>query len=132
MASDKLVSADVILASASRGDTNTRDFNNDSYAGADFFVDQTAQGSTTAFVSVKIQGKIPGTTIYNTIATVSPATTPTWTKRVRIYPGASTSLDSTGITTSTINEFLPPIWRIATTNVSTSNVTFSVSAYFYA
>ncbi len=121
-----------ILASTSRGDTTTRDYTFDEFRGADFFVKQTAQASTLASVSVKIQGKVPGTTEYYTLATISPATAATFTKRLRIYPGASTALNSTGLDPTVLNELLPATWRIASTNVSTSAVTFSVSANLYA
>lgn len=122
----------VILPSLSRADTTDRDYVNDSFRGADFFVNQTAQGSTIAFVSVKLQGRVTGTTEYYTVTTISPATTATWTKRVRVYPGATTALNSTGLDPTVLNDFLPGIWRIASTNVSTSAVTFSVSAHLFA
>lgn len=121
-----------ILESASRNDTTTRDFTTSDFRGAEFFVKQTAQGSTLAFVSVKVQGRVPGTTEYYTVGTISPATTATFTKRLRIYPGASTALNSTGLDPAVQNDFLPPIWRIASTNVSTSACTFSVSANLFA
>lgn len=122
----------VILPSTSRGDTTTMDYENNRWRGADFFVKQTAQGSTLAFASVKIQGRVPGTTEYYTLGTISPATAATFTKRLRIYPGASTALNSTGLDPTVLNDFLPSIWRVASTNVSTSSVTFSVSAHLFA
>ena len=76
-----------ILPSESRTDTTTRDFTNDPFRGADFYVDQTVQGSTLAFVSVKLQGKIPGTTKYWTVGTIAPATAGTFQRRLRVYPG---------------------------------------------
>lgn len=121
-----------ILPSESRTDTTTPDQVNDQFRGGEFFVDQTAQGSTDAFVSVKLQGKIPGTTKYWTVGTISPATAATFQRRLRVYPGASTVSDTTGIVTTVVNDSLPPVWRIATTNVSTSAVTFSVSANLFA
>lgn len=129
---EKPVSHFIVFESASRTDTNSRDIENDQFRGGDFFLRQTAQGSTIAFVSAKIQGKVPGSTEYYTIATISPSTTATFTKRVRIYPGASTALNSTGLDPTVLNDFLPSIWRVATTNVSTSAVTFSVSAHLFA
>ena len=121
-----------ILPSESRADTTSPEFVNDQFKGADFFVDQTVQGSTTAFVSVKVQGKIPGTTKWWTVGTIAPATAATFQRRLRVYPGATTALDSTGVIATAVNESLPSIWRVATTNVSTSAVTFSVSANLYA
>ncbi len=132
MASDRLVTSLVILPSASRADENSRDYVNDQFRGGDFFVQQTAQGSTLAFVSVKLQGKVPGSTEYYTLATISPATSAAFTKRLKIYPGASTVSDSTVLSQAVVNDFLPGIWRIASTNVSASNVTYSVSANLYA
>ena len=133
---EKRVTSLVILPSASRGDTNSVDYTNDQFLGGDFIVDQTVQGSTTAFVSVKIQGKITGTATYYTVGTITPATAATFSKRLRIYPGASTVNDSTALQPSpapyTLNEFLPPVWRVATTNISTSAVTFSVVANLYS
>ena len=121
----------VILPSTSRGDTTTRDYVNDSYSAAEIFVDQTAQASTVAFVSVKLQGRVLGTTQYYTVGTISPATAATFTRRLRVGPLATTALDSTALVTTTVNEPLPPVWRIASTNVSTAAVTFSVSANLY-
>lgn len=132
MAADKLVASLVILPSESRGDTTTRDYVNDQFRGGDFFIDQTAQGSTIAFVSAKLQGRVPGTTQYYTLATISPATAAAFTKRLRVYPGASTALNSTGLDPTVLNDFLPGIWRIASTNASTSPTTFSVSAHLFA
>lgn len=124
-----------ILPSASRADTNSVDYVNKKYIGAEFIVQQTAQGSTTAFVSVKVQGKIPGTTSYYTVGTITPATSATFSKRMKIYPGASTALDSTGLQPApapyAVNDYLPAIWRISSTNVSTSAVTYSVSVNLY-
>lgn len=120
-----------ILPSESRADTTTQDYANDQFKGIELYVDQTAQGSTTAFVSVKLQGRIPGTTKYYTVGTISPATAATFQRRLRVYPGATTALDSTGVVATSVNEYLPAIWRVATTNVSTSAVTFSVSANLY-
>lgn len=126
-----LVESFVILPSESRGDTTTRDYETPRFSAADIFVRQTAQGSTTAFVSVKLQGRVPGSTEYYTVATVSPSTTAAFTRRLRVRAGGSTALDSTALTTTTVNEALPAIWRIASTNVSTSAVTYSVSANLY-
>jgi hypothetical protein len=130
--SEKLAGNLVILASESRSDTTSRAIENDQFRGGDFFVRQTAQGSTTAFVSVKLQGQVPGSTEWYTIGTISPATTATFTKRLRVYPGASTALNSTGLDPTVLNDFLPSIFRVASTNVSTSAVTFSVSAHLFA
>ena len=131
--SDKRAVPLTILASASRTDTTTQDYVNDQFKGGDFIVDQTVQGSTIAFVSVKLQGRIPGTTAYWTVGTISPATTATFRRRLKVYPGATTAIDSTGlVATVTVNDFLPAVWRIATTNVSTSAVTYSISANLYA
>lgn len=134
--SDKAVTSLTILASESRGDTTTRDFQTPHYKGAEFIVNQTAQGSTTAFVSATIQGKIAGTTSYYNIGILSPATSAAFSKRLRIYPGASTALDSTGLQPSaapySINEHLPAIWRVKSTNVSTSAVTYSITANLLA
>ena len=121
----------VILPSTSRGDTTTRDHVNDQYTAADFIVDQTAQGSTVAFVSVALQGRVLGTTKYYTVGTISPATAATFTRRLKVGPQATTALDSTALVTTTVNEALPPVWRIASTNVSTGTVTYSVTANFY-
>lgn len=121
-----------LVASESRGDYTSPTFRNDSYKGGDFFVDQTAQGSTTAFVQVKIQGLVPGTTSWYTLATISPATSAAWTKRVRVYPGASTGLNSTGLDPTVLNEFLPPTYRVTSTNVSTSAVTWSCGVNLFA
>lgn len=130
---DKRVTSLVIAPSTSRGDFTSSDIVNDQFRGGDFIVDQTAQGSTLAFVSVKLQGRIPGTTKYWTVGTISPATTATFQRRLKVYPGASTALDSTGLLAGvTVNDFLPAIWRIASTNVSTSACTFSLSAQLYA
>lgn len=130
---DKLVTSLVFLPSTSRGDVTTRDYVNDQFRGGDFIVDQTAQGSTVAFASVKLQGRIPGTTSYWTVGTIAPATSAAFQRRLKIYPGASTALDSTGlVAAATVNDFLPSIFRIASTNVSTSAVTFSVSAQLFA
>lgn len=131
---DKRATSLLILPSASRDDTNTQDFKNDQFVGGDFFVDQTVQGSTLAFVSVKLQSKIPGTTKYWTVGTVSPSTTATFQKVLSVSPGNSTFLEgeTTGITGTLINGYLPGIWRISSTNISTSAVTFSVSANLYA
>lgn len=128
----KTVTSLVILASEARGDVVGRWIENDQFKGGDFFVKQTAQGSTTAFATVKIQGQVPGTTEAYTVATIAPATAAAFTKRVRIYPGASTALNSTGLDPTVLNDFLPGIWRVSSTNASTSAVTFSVSAHLFA
>lgn len=130
------VSSLTILESASRGDTTTRDFQTPHYKGAEFILNQTAQASTVSFANAVIQGRIAGTTSYYTIGTMTPATAATFSKRLRIYPGASTALDSTGLQPSaapyTINEHLPAIWRVKSTNASTSAATFSLTANLLA
>ena len=128
---DKFAVPLTIVASESRADFTGPDLKNDQFRGGDFFVEQTAQGSTTAFVTVKIQGKVPGSTTYYTLATVSPSTTVTWSKRVRIYPAASTALNSTGLDPTVLNEFLPTIYRVTSTNASTSSVTWACSASLF-
>ena len=125
------VSSLVIFDSAARADSTGRWYKNDQFRGGDFFVKQTAQGSTTAFVTVKLQGRVPGSTEAYTIATISPSTTAAFTKRLRVYPGASTALNSTGLDPTVLNDFLPGIWRVTSTNASTSTVTFSVSAHLF-
>mgnify|MGYP001610871309 CR=1 FL=1 len=104
---------------------------NDAFRAADFFVDQTAAASTLGFVTVKVQGRVPGTTKYYTITTISPATTSTWQKRVRLDPDASTTLYSAGLVPTVLHEPLPAIWRVASTNASTGTVSYSVSANLY-
>lgn len=126
------VSSLVIFESLARGDTVGRWIENDQFRGGDFFVKQTAQGSTLAFPTVKIQGRVPGTTEAYTVVTIAPATAAAWTKRCRIYPGASTALNSTGLDPTVLNDFLPGIWRVTSTNASTGTVTFSVSAHLFA
>ena len=128
----KSASSLVILPSESRGDATGRWIENDQFRGGDFFVRQTAQGSTLAFPTVKIQGQVPGSTEAYTVITITPATAAAFTKRVRLYPGASTSLNSTGLDPTVLNDFLPGIWRVTSTNTSTSPVTFSVSAHLFA
>src|SRR3990167_6904078 len=114
--SDKRSVPLVIAPSTSRGDFTTQDYHNDQFRGGDFIVDQTAQASTLAFVSVKLQGRIPGTTKYWTVGTISPATTATFNRRLKVYPGATTGLDSTGLVAAvTVNDFLPSVWRVAST-----------------
>lgn len=122
----------VILPSEARGDVVGRWIENDQFKGGDFFVRQTAQGSTLAFPTVKIQGQVPGSTEAYTVTTILPATAAAFTKRVRIYPGASTGLNSTGLDPVVLNDFLPGVWRITSTNASTGTVTFSVSAHLFA
>lgn len=132
MAADKVVGNLVIAESAARNDSTGRWIENDQFRGGDFFVRQTAQASTTAFVQVKIQGRVPGSTEAYNIATIAPATTATWTKRVRVYPSASTALNSTGLDPTVLNEFLPSEFRFTSTNAGTGTVTFSVSAHLFA
>lgn len=131
-----LVTSLTILESASRSDVTTQDYKTPNYRGAEFIVNQTAQASTTAFPTISIQGRIAGTTSYYTITTMTPATAVPNSKRLRIYPGASTANDSTGLQPSaapyTINEALPAIWRVKSTNVSTSACTFSLTANLIA
>lgn len=129
---EKTVTSLVVLPSEARGDVVGPWITNDQYRGGDFFVKQTAQGSTLAFPTVKIQGQVPGSTEAYTITTITPATTPTWTKRVRVYPGASTALNSTGLDPTVLNDFLPGVWRVSSTNASTGTATFIVSAHLFA
>lgn len=132
MPSDKAVTSLVVMESASRGDAFSQEFVNDSFRGCDLFLRQTAQASTIAFASIKLQGRVPGSTEWYTVAAVSPTTAVPFTKRLRVYPNASTALNSTGLDPAVQNDFLPGIWRVASTNVSTSACTFSVSGHFFA
>ena len=135
MSAGKRVASIVVLPSESRVDTTSPEFINDQFRGAEFIVRQTAQGSTIAFVSVKVQGKVVGSTQYYTVATITPATSPAFTKRLVLYPGASTANNSTTLEPAAApyvaNEFLPARWRVTSTNASTSAATFSVSADLY-
>lgn len=129
-----VVTGTVLVPSAARADYTGPDIPNTKYIGADIIVNQTAQATTDAFVTVKVQGKIPGTTSYYTVATITPATSASFSKRLKIWPGASTALDSTGLQPSpapyAVNDYLPSVLRITSTNAATT-VTFSVSANFY-
>lgn len=125
----------VILPSLSRADTNSQDFLNSRFRGCEIMVNQTAQASTLGFIRVRLQGRVPGTTQYYNVGTVNPATTVAWVRRLRVYPGATTALDSTGIgagVQATVNEFLPGIWRITSTGVGVGAVTFSVTANLFS
>ena len=133
MASDKAVASLTILPSEARQDAFSQEFVNDQFRGGDFFIRQTGGASTASFVSVKLQGKVPGSTEWYTVATVAPATSTAFTKRLRVYPGASTALNSTGLDPTVQNDFLPGIWRIASTNVGTTGtVTWACSAHLFA
>lgn len=138
MAGEQTASALVVKSlTASTGDVTGPEMRNDQFRGGDFIVEQTAQGSTLAFVTVKIQGRIAASsTTWYTVGTIDPATTAVFRKRLRIYPGASTANDSTALQPSpapyTLNEFLPPIWRFTSTNSGTVSVTWSLTANLYA
>ena len=107
----------------------------DQHRGGEFILRQTAAATTVSFANANIQGNVPGTTQWYTIATITPATAATFTKHLTIYPGASTVNDSTALQPAAapyvINGLLPNRWRIPSTNVSTSAATFSVSANLY-
>ena len=131
-----------ILPSLARGgataDPLSPDIQNDHFRGAEIILHQTAQSSSQAFPTLTVQGKIPGTTSYYKIGTLAPATAATYTKRLVIYPGRTTALDSTALSTGAItqiNDFLPPVWRVKSTHAGTSTaatVTYSVTANLYA
>lgn len=128
---EKIAVGTIIVPSTARADYTGPDQKNDQFRGGDFILRQTAQGSTTAFVTVKIQGRVYGSTEYYNIATITPATAAAFSKRVRIYPGASTAGNSTGLDPAVLNEFLPPVWRVTSTNASTSSVTWSLTGHLY-
>ena len=135
MSDGKRVTSLVIIASASQGDVTSPEFLNDQFRGGQFILRQTAQGSTISFANAKIQGNVVGTTQWYTVGTITPATAATFTKRLILYPGASTALNSTTLeplaAPYAANEFLPAKWRVTSTNASTSAATFSVSCDLY-
>ena len=133
--SEKRAVSLTILPSGARGDINTRDYVNDAFRGGEFIVNLTAQGSTDAFPTIKIQGKIGDTTSYHTVGTITPATSTAFTKRLVIYPEATTALRSTEMepapTPHVVNEFLPPVWRASSTN-SAGGCTYGLFVNLYA
>lgn len=118
------VASFIIAPSEARTDYTGADIQNPSYRGARFYFDVTAAASTIAFAVFKIQGKIAGTTKYHTLATISGTTVQVQTMKALLYPGASTA--STKYT-DVCSDFLPKVWRITSTNTSTSSVTWSAS-----
>lgn len=115
----------IILASESRtsGETVSRDIVNPGYKGGHFIWQMstnTKSTGTTAFVtSMKIQGKIPGTTNYYDVAVFTNTTSATGgviTKRVALYPGLSTA---STLANEVRSDLLPHVFRVRST-MSTS------------
>lgn len=123
------VTAYVVAPSAARGDFTGNDQVNPGYKGGHFLFRSVAgAGSTAAFPTWKIQGRVVGTTNYFTLATVTPTTLSTQQRWVALYPGLSTSgngADADFI----VNNTLPHIWRITSTNASTGTPTWLCSVH---
>lgn len=119
------VAAFIVAASEARQDYTGPDISNPSYRGARFYFDVTAAASTLAFPVFKIQGKIVGTTKYHTFFTLSGTTVQVQTMKALLYPGVSTA---STLYTDVRSDFLPKVWRIASTNTGTTGtVTWSAS-----
>ena len=116
-----------IYASGARADTNSADIVNVGYAGGIFTFDVTATVSTATTPSFKIEGKVPGSTKYYRIATIT-STANSGVHRVVVYPGVSTANASTvGVVAQEhVSQPLPHIFRIASTGTgSTGTITYS-------
>lgn len=119
----------VILPSASRGDTNSADLKNHGYAGGVFTFDLTATATTATTPSFKVEGKVPGTTKYYRIATVT-STANSGVHRVVVYPGASTANASTAgvVAQELVSQPLPFEFRVGSTGTgSTAAMTYSAA-----
>lgn len=125
MSGSRDVTSMTVMASEARtsGETVSRDFTNPGHKGGHFIWQMstnTKSTGTTAFVtSMRIEGRIHGTTTYYTVGVFTNTTSATGgviTKRLILYPGVSTA---STVANEVRSDVLPHVWRMRST-MSTS------------
>lgn len=107
----------LIVPSAANVDVTLPDQINESYRGMRLIINITAGSTAATKPTFKLQGKIYGSTSYYNLWTQQ-ATTAVQVLKVLLMPGASTLDKSTAAAyTKIINDFVPPVWRLASTNL---------------
>lgn len=109
-----------VLASAARtASVDSDTFSNDGYKGVVIIIDTTAASSPSNVVT--IQGYSPLGNDYYTIVTAA-AVTGTGQTILRVYPGLTAAA---GLT---VNDVLPPQWRVSIAAGNSNSATYSVAA----